>query len=162
MKLSLRMLLTSLALALAYGGLIIASPDATRKFGLDVWNYSHDEADYREAREQLGQTVALNENARRRVRMKQNVLLDLIGGRTSFSEAVRLVAELDHQPPEIMTQLRAIHPSLTEEQAVGWQVIEGVRMLLAHDQSQRDKLVRRLERELQGWPADRGDPVEVH
>jgi hypothetical protein len=162
MKISLRMLLTTLSLALAYGGFMLASPKLTRECSLDVWNYSRDEADYHQAEEQLEQTIAMGVNARRRVRMKQNVELDLIDGRTSFSEAVRLVAELDRQPPEIMTPLRTMHPGMTEEQAVGWQVIEGVRMLLAHDPSRREKLVRRLEREAQSLPADRDNASEVH
>jgi hypothetical protein len=148
MTIPLRHALAALAFTLAYGGFTIACPGWTHQLGLDVWNYSAEEAVHQNNRKRFDELTQEGDRVKRRLALKAVIAQDLIDGRTTLPSAVDQYTELNHSAPEVMSTLRVAYPHKSDVEIVGRQVIVFAAGRLEEGSSQREEFRCRLESEL--------------
>jgi hypothetical protein len=116
-----RLALTGLASA-ALAALAI-HPTWARALGVDVWNVPALTAQMRDSDEQGRRIEEESERIRRRLRVKETIVTDLIAGRVTLAEATDRFTELNESQPHYLLTIRNHFPGQTDEERMARNVI---------------------------------------
>ena len=149
MSISLRAVLTSLAISSLYGSFIYACPDVSRDLGLDFWNFSDCEEELRRCKQMEKELQVSSERVMRRLSLKFMIAEDLVEQRITLKEATSKFIALNRMDPELMSTTCSLYPSASEEESVARQVISFVRNNQQSESSRSTETLKHLEQELQ-------------
>jgi hypothetical protein len=128
----------------------LIAPEWSRRTGLDVWNLTALEEQYRVAVEQRQDVVAHAEQAATRRATANQIAAKLIAGTTPLPVAADELAEVFHEDEGMRSVLRTMYQhSPTTRHMFARHAIDRVKGLLVDEPAHRKAVVARLEVEYQ-------------
>jgi hypothetical protein len=143
-------------LALAVGLTHVIAPEWSRSTGLDVWNYTDMESQYRDDKDRLQDELKVEETLSCQIRLSDHITTELIEGRLSLSEAVDEIEYINRERVGFEESLRVTFRPSTHRERLALYTLTKARRMLDHDPSAQVVVMARLEAEYQamtGRPA---------
>ncbi len=131
---------------LAVGTVLTVHPTLARAIGVDVWNVPALNAELRATTEESGRLDAEDDDVRRRIEVKESLVVELIAGRVSLTEVTDRFTALDETRPANLAMVRDRFPGDTDHEKMARNVIAYALPRAADHQ--RAALANRLDAEL--------------
>jgi len=149
MKLSTHGLIALAGIVLAYGGFLLACPELSNEMGLDAWNWASVEQELENSKQRAEELVLIGKQVDQRIRLKTNITLNLIEGRTSLAGAFADFRALNQIEPEIETATHDIYRGKTVDESTALQVMGYARVVMPKNRGDRFEVLQRLEEEFE-------------